>query len=329
MTTARPPSADGWLRIEEPGRSPRFVAMGPGGVTIGRDPACDIVVDDPRASRRHAEIEVLDGTRVTVRDLGSTNGTFVGELRIPTAVALSPHETLRIGRTTIAFEPATHVVRSAAPTGGSERISRARSGSPIASVPPWSIATVAAVVLGVAALNLAGFFGGSASGPDQASPLPTGQAGATVAGSTSSPSPRADTPAPIATPAPTAAPSGPATAIQLTIKTAGVSVDSKSTTTEIACSRDAGQPKSLRVKYRSSSSSIDAFIADTGATPAAATGFSVNLKVTGLEPLTLGQRHLESIDASDAGDHAAVRFSASKDGKNSVQGSITCNRIAA
>jgi S-DNA-T family DNA segregation ATPase FtsK/SpoIIIE len=45
-------------------------------VTIGRDPGCDIVVDDPYASPRHCVIEQPAGYRLwRVRDLGSTNGT--------------------------------------------------------------------------------------------------------------------------------------------------------------------------------------------------------------------------------------------------------------
>ena len=44
--------------------------------TVGRDPACDIVLARPSVSRRHAVLSVENG-RTTVEDLGSTNGTFV------------------------------------------------------------------------------------------------------------------------------------------------------------------------------------------------------------------------------------------------------------
>ena len=48
-----------------------------GAVTVlGRGSEADIVVDDPGVSRRHAEIR-LDGGGAALRDLGSTNGTFV------------------------------------------------------------------------------------------------------------------------------------------------------------------------------------------------------------------------------------------------------------
>jgi hypothetical protein len=51
--------------------------------TIGRAD-CDIVLDDPECSRKHAVIEIL-GVRNVVRDLGSTNGTFVNGKRVDEA----------------------------------------------------------------------------------------------------------------------------------------------------------------------------------------------------------------------------------------------------
>jgi predicted Zn finger-like uncharacterized protein len=48
--------------------------------TIGRS-GCDINLDDPEASRNHAVVEIY-GERAVLRDLGSTNGTFVDVERI-------------------------------------------------------------------------------------------------------------------------------------------------------------------------------------------------------------------------------------------------------
>ena len=63
---------------------------------LGREQGCDLVVCDPRASRRHAEVRSLEGRRVRVRDLGSANGTWVAEERVDEAV-LTPGQELRIG----------------------------------------------------------------------------------------------------------------------------------------------------------------------------------------------------------------------------------------
>jgi pSer/pThr/pTyr-binding forkhead associated (FHA) protein len=46
------------------------------GLVIGRNAACDIRLNDPRVSSRHAWIGIVDG-RATLRDLKSTNGTFI------------------------------------------------------------------------------------------------------------------------------------------------------------------------------------------------------------------------------------------------------------
>ncbi|MEP7125495.1 MAG: FHA domain-containing protein, partial [Byssovorax sp.] len=50
-------------------------------LVIGSSPECDIVLVDSRASRRHCEIRLTD-RGVILRDLGSKNGTIVGDLAI-------------------------------------------------------------------------------------------------------------------------------------------------------------------------------------------------------------------------------------------------------
>ena len=67
---------------------------------IGREgghAGADLELPDPEASRAHAMLECY-GSRIIVHDLGSTNGTFVGEERI-TEHALEDHGEFRIGRT--------------------------------------------------------------------------------------------------------------------------------------------------------------------------------------------------------------------------------------
>ena len=45
-------------------------------LTVGREPTCDVCLDDPHVSRTHAALERRDGL-VYVQDLGSSGGTFV------------------------------------------------------------------------------------------------------------------------------------------------------------------------------------------------------------------------------------------------------------
>ena len=69
--------------------------------TLGRDDDCDIVVDDPQVSRRHARVEV-EGSQWRVVDLKSRNGTFVNNHRV-TSASLRSGDDVRIGQTTLTF----------------------------------------------------------------------------------------------------------------------------------------------------------------------------------------------------------------------------------
>jgi DNA-binding NtrC family response regulator len=72
-------------------------------VVVGRNAACQIVIDDSKVSAVHAEF-VATPVGVRLRDLGSRNGTYVGGVRIGD-VYLSGNTKLRIGETEIQFEP--------------------------------------------------------------------------------------------------------------------------------------------------------------------------------------------------------------------------------
>lgn len=70
------------------------------GVLIGRNPECALVLDDEFASGRHARIiRGQDGWYV--EDLGSTNGTFLGQYRVGDPVPVETGTSIRIGRTVI------------------------------------------------------------------------------------------------------------------------------------------------------------------------------------------------------------------------------------
>ena len=63
---------------------------------IGRDPEAAVRLDVPSVSRRHARITVSPAGFV-VTDLGSKNGTFLGNRPITRATRLSDLDELRIG----------------------------------------------------------------------------------------------------------------------------------------------------------------------------------------------------------------------------------------
>ena len=62
----------------------------------------DLVVRDSDVSRRHAIIEVFEDDLVYIRDLGSTNGTFVNGQRIST-VKMNAGDKLKLGRCIIQY----------------------------------------------------------------------------------------------------------------------------------------------------------------------------------------------------------------------------------
>ncbi len=79
-------------------------------VTIGAAPANDLVLaDDAGVSARHCEIVVRGGDYV-LRDLGSTNGTFLDGTRVLEAV-LAPGSLVTVGATELVFEPKKKWVR--------------------------------------------------------------------------------------------------------------------------------------------------------------------------------------------------------------------------
>jgi hypothetical protein len=83
------------LEISYGGGSTHEVELSGKLVVLGRDPACDIVLNDSKCSRRHAVLE--DGPDgLVVRDSGSANGVYVNGRRVEKA-RLRPGDVIRLG----------------------------------------------------------------------------------------------------------------------------------------------------------------------------------------------------------------------------------------
>ena len=65
--------------------------------TIGRATGADFIVDAPLVSRVHCRLTSLPEGELEVRDLNSTNGTFVNGERIENAV-LTSGDRIQVGR---------------------------------------------------------------------------------------------------------------------------------------------------------------------------------------------------------------------------------------
>jgi DNA-binding NtrC family response regulator len=91
----------GRLVYERDGET-REVTIGPEPVVVGRDPACQLVVDETGVSSMHAEL-VATPRGVRLRDLGSKNGTWVSDLRIVESY-LTASASFWVARTELQFE---------------------------------------------------------------------------------------------------------------------------------------------------------------------------------------------------------------------------------
>src|SRR3954471_13173923 len=99
------------LKISSGGNAGQTVEVTGDEFTIGREASADLVLNDGKASRRHAALKLLPDGRATLYDLGSSNGTYVNGQRIQSTV-LNGNEKIQIGDTVL--EP---VVPAAAPAG--------------------------------------------------------------------------------------------------------------------------------------------------------------------------------------------------------------------
>ncbi len=111
---------------------------------IGRERDNDLTLTDPRVSRYHAVVELVEG-RWTIRDMGSANGTFVNGRPISDAQPLAADDRVTVGDTELVFQPS----RVSPIRGTKPRVSQplkprlAHSPSPSGPAPRWGRAWVA------------------------------------------------------------------------------------------------------------------------------------------------------------------------------------------
>lgn len=82
------------------------VTIGPDGVTVGRDPSAAMPLRDSEVSAVHCELRAAS-EGVILRDLGSTNGTWLGSASVNEARLMGAC-TLRVGQTELQFVPEAH-----------------------------------------------------------------------------------------------------------------------------------------------------------------------------------------------------------------------------
>jgi S1-C subfamily serine protease len=74
-----------WLTIKTGESRGKTVRVDGGRFVLGRDDECDLTIPDTKVSRRHACVERLADGSAVLRDLGSSNGTYVNGKRVESA----------------------------------------------------------------------------------------------------------------------------------------------------------------------------------------------------------------------------------------------------
>jgi pSer/pThr/pTyr-binding forkhead associated (FHA) protein len=138
LGSAAGPAAPRVLVVDRQGHLRPAAALAGGGITVGRQPDNDVVLNDVMISRRHVRIE-WDGKQARVTDLGSGNGTWLAGKRLPSKVpqawpadvdlSLGPFW-LRLDEKGVGGElPGAAGAAPAASTAADTKTSRARSGA--------------------------------------------------------------------------------------------------------------------------------------------------------------------------------------------------------
>ena len=109
MTSATSPQSGSATRdqitIMAPDGTVSVVPVAASEMTVGRKPESTIVLDYPDVSPLHARIQ-FDGTNYYVTDLNSTNGTFLGNVRLLPGVpqVWAPDKAVRVGQSWLRLE---------------------------------------------------------------------------------------------------------------------------------------------------------------------------------------------------------------------------------
>jgi two-component system cell cycle response regulator len=76
-------------------------------MVVGRDAIADIVVNDQSISRRHAKV-IQDGGKVSLSDLGSSNGTFINDKKLEpgNSIELQKEDMIKLGNSILKYLPA-------------------------------------------------------------------------------------------------------------------------------------------------------------------------------------------------------------------------------
>ncbi len=120
----------------------RELELKPGANSLGRGNDNDIQIHDDSVSTHHAQI-IVDGSSAFIKDLNSTNGTFINDSQVNEGV-LQPGQSLRLGGVELILQadaPAAAVIRTDVSSPDPAPVPAGRSLKPSSPHPTTAILT--------------------------------------------------------------------------------------------------------------------------------------------------------------------------------------------
>jgi len=114
------PIASKWRYVLELDGQP--LELPEGEILLGRSRSCTVTLPDPSISRQHAKLMLREG-KVRLRDLNSSNGTFVNDTRVHSETDVIDGDRIVLGETEMRF-------RSAAPDGAAAAVTQRAEPQP-------------------------------------------------------------------------------------------------------------------------------------------------------------------------------------------------------
>src|SRR5687768_11789120 len=102
VTQAGPRKGRAFLMVSTGAAAGTVFPVTEASVLIGRSLDAQVSINEQAISNEHARLE-QEGAKFTLRDLGSTNGTYVNGQRLVDAVVLAGGDSIRMGSTTFTF----------------------------------------------------------------------------------------------------------------------------------------------------------------------------------------------------------------------------------
>ncbi len=99
------------LEISSPEARPYFRTFAQPEVLLGRDPVCELRLEDEAVSARHAKLSFHHG-QWWVEDLHSTNGTVLNSIKLTTPTVLTDGDEVRCGTATLRVQLSVNVAVS-------------------------------------------------------------------------------------------------------------------------------------------------------------------------------------------------------------------------